>query len=436
MIKYKQDNMKKQKDITTLDEIHKKHMRVFETNRNQIKSKEDKLMKLKEELNEMNNIQKGEVFSVEFLENRSRLEIEISKLIRDIDDTNNNVSELNYYSQIDDILIQYYGDNNSSSDSSSNPDKTSNHSNSECVMIPSNVAMKANKRKSRKKVPTQNTKNIITYFTQRVPSETSSENIGVNNKHNNNNVNPNPKVREQKTVLYSQYNKIINNDNITRRSIATKFCDKCKQERILVQSEGIYVCNTCGEVENVLVESDIPNYKDSVTEKPTFPYKRLNHFLEWLNQFQAKESVDIPEDIYDKIIVEVRRMRIRSYEDLTILEMKTILKKLRLRQYYEHIQHIICKITGHQPPILNRETEDVIKQMFKEIQEPFERHKPKGRTNFLSYSYVLHKFCQILRLYEFVKQFPLLKSREKLRLLDDLWRKICDDLGWEFVPST
>jgi uncharacterized Zn finger protein (UPF0148 family) len=60
-------------------------------------------------------------------------------------------------------------------------------------------------------------------------------------------------------------------------------------ERILVQSEGMFVCPNCGETENAIIESDVPNFKETVSDKPSFPYKRSNHLIEWLNQFQAKE---------------------------------------------------------------------------------------------------------------------------------------------------
>jgi len=118
-----------------------------------------------------------------------------------------------------------------------------------------------------------------------------------------------------------------------------------------------------------------------------------------------------------------------------MIKMKEILKKLKLQEYYEHIIHIITKISGKHPPNLSRETEEEIKQMFKDIQEPFAKYCPKDRTNFLSYSYVLHKFFQLLQMNEFLSYFPLLKSREKLRTQDKIWKLICNDLGWEFIPS-
>jgi len=115
--------------------------------------------------------------------------------------------------------------------------------------------------------------------------------------------------------------------------------------------------------------------------------------------------------------------------------MKKILKRLGLTQYYEHITYIISKLSGVPPPTISRETEEKIRLMFRQIQQPFEKYRPKSRTNFLSYSYVLHKFFQLLELDDFVKYFPLLKSREKLKQQDRIWKRICDDLGWDFISS-
>ena len=84
---------------------------------------------------------------------------------------------------------------------------------------------------------------------------------------------------------------------------------------------------------------------------------------------------------------------------------------------------------------MNRKTEEELRRMFKEIQVPFHKFCPKERKNFLSYSYVLHKFVQLLELDEFIPCFMLLKSREKLHQQDEIWKQICNYLNWEFIPS-
>ena len=64
-----------------------------------------------------------------------------------------------------------------------------------------------------------------------------------------------------------------------------------------------------------------------------------------------------------------------------------------------------------------------------------EKYCPSTRKNFLSYSYVLYKFCQLLDKDEYLKYFTLLKSREKLHLQDQIWKKICEEVNWEFIQS-
>jgi hypothetical protein len=84
---------------------------------------------------------------------------------------------------------------------------------------------------------------------------------------------------------------------------------------------------------------------------------------------------------------------------------------------------------------MSKKIEEKIRNMFKEIQDPFAKYCPKNRKNFLNYNYVLHKFCELLDLDNFKECFPLLKSREKLLEQDKIWEGICHDLGWKFFES-
>nr|QBK88888.1 MAG: late transcription factor 3-like protein [Mimivirus LCMiAC01] len=120
---------------------------------------------------------------------------------------------------------------------------------------------------------------------------------------------------------------------------------------------------------------------------------------------------------------------------MTQTDIKRILKKLGQTKYYEHRAHILSKFNGLPPPTINRETEEKLRDMFKQIQLPFQKHKPSTRKNFLSYSFVLHKFFQLLELDDLVACFQLLKSREKLRQQDAIWKNICKELDWQFIPS-
>ena len=106
-----------------------------------------------------------------------------------------------------------------------------------------------------------------------------------------------------------------------------------------------------------------------------------------------------------------------------------------MNKYYEHIPHVIHKITGNKQLLICQDLESKLIEMFNKIQEPFEKHCPKNRKNFLSYSYVLHKFVELLDMNELKVYFPLLKSREKLYQQDTIWRDICKILEWPYYKS-
>jgi hypothetical protein len=73
--------------------------------------------------------------------------------------------------------------------------------------------------------------------------------------------------------------------------------------------------------------------------------------------------------------------------------------------------------------------------MFQQIQAPFELVKPPERHNFLSYSFVLYKFLELLKHDEYLPHLQLLKSTEKLYQQDRIWKDICKILRWEFIST-
>jgi hypothetical protein len=184
-----------------------------------------------------------------------------------------------------------------------------------------------------------------------------------------------------------------------------------------------------------MIVTEKSSYADPPREVSYFSYKRINHFNEWLAQFQAKEKTELPENIYRDIISEVTKNICRNLDNLNYKEVRSILKRLNYNKYYEHIPHIISVISGKKAPTLDRKTEEVLRSLFKDIQIPFVNNCPPTRKNFLSYSYVLHKFCELLEFDHLLEYFPLLKSREKLHQQDIIWEKICKDLKWQYIPS-
>lgn len=304
------------------------------------------------------------------LEKRADLLNNRSKLEQDIDAINNNTDEINYYDLTGDLLTEYYD--------------MRNHK------------------------PIIEIKNILEY-------------LSPDNK--------NKKISNTKADLFERFCQRvegirINKDDGTNR---IKYCNYCNVEKALDQYDSSYICPECGDSEFVIIDED-------TKIKEYSPYRRINHFKEWLNQLQAKETTEIPDDIYEIIVSELNKYKNNDLSIITRTRMQDILKKLGYNKLYEHIPFIINKLTGIMPPKIDRETEERFIEMFTIIQEPWELYKPPNRKNFLSYPYVLYKFSELLEKDTLLQFFPMLQQ-QKLMEQDVIWSKFCKHLKWEFYPT-
>ena len=213
-------------------------------------------------------------------------------------------------------------------------------------------------------------------------------------------------------------------------------CSHCKGIQEIDTHNNLIVCEDCG----ISIPNDFNNeveWSTCETHEPVqvFTYKRKTHFKEWITQLQAKEYTAIPEELIMSIKMELKKERITDVKYITHDKIRQYVRKLNYNKYFEHIPYIIKILTNGNDFKIDTYLENKLMSMFDEIQEPFERHKPKDRKNFLSYSFVLYKFSALLGRNDLLKFFPLLKSREKLFEQERIFRLICADLGWEYIPS-
>jgi hypothetical protein len=223
----------------------------------------------------------------------------------------------------------------------------------------------------------------------------------------------------------------LNMDNFVYQTDICKICEK--GELIPVEHEGLIVCNACSYNMKYLVDNDKPVYKEPPKEVCFYVYKRINHFREILAQFQAKETTQIPEEVMENIKHQIKKERIKLTQ-ITNKKAKDILKKLGYNKYYEHIPFIKDKL-GIKPPVMTPQLEERLCNMFIEIQGPYAKYCPEDRVNFLNYYYTVYKLCELLDQKTFLPYFPMLKDREKRIEQDMIWKNICKDLEWEFIPT-
>lgn len=358
-----------------------------------------------------------------------------------IKELNNNYDEIEYYKNTSYILFQYY-DTVDKQSHINNALVGSNNIIKSSFDLPIKQSKTVYKSESKKKkaMSSHNTINVLdalNNINNNSVCEDNNTSIANIENNDNNSENANNEVTvEDKSTLVDKYMSIINKKyvrNVEDDNI--EICKECKSQMICLQQDAIMICNTCGYQELLLVEQNRPILKQNTKDTSHFCYKRINHFREWCNQVQGKESTDIPDEVFEKILAEIKKEKIVDLKTITYTKMRDILKRLRINKYYEHINYIINRINGIPTPQFSPELEEKLCSMFRSIQAPFLKHCPKDRKNFLSYSYVLYKFFQILGLDEYLKYFPLLKSREKLYVQDQIWKKICIDLNYEIIPS-
>lgn len=222
--------------------------------------------------------------------------------------------------------------------------------------------------------------------------------------------------------------------DVNKYVYATDVCQQCfKGELIPIEDEGVLICNKCHNSVRYLVENDKPSYKEPPKEVCFYAYKKINHFKEILSQFQGKETTQIPEPVIHDLQLQIKKERI-ELTDLTYYKCKDLLKKLGYNKYYEHINFIKNKL-GIKPVVISQELEEILCNFFMEIQYPYAKHCPDYRVNFLHYYYVLYKLFELLDQTTFLIHIPMLKDREKLIEQDTIWKRICDELNWEFIAT-
>ena len=254
-----------------------------------------------------------------------------------------------------------------------------------------------------------------------------------------------PELKNEKKDLILQYLMTTKDDSFKNFNYESKiryFCKYCNVEMYL--DSGAYICNLCNYIELTLNFAEDISYKERQNCDLKIPYKyeKENYLEEYLKRFEAKENKVIPQFIIDKVVVQLSKEGFKDLSRLNEKDMKKCLKKIGHQEYYENVINIINRINGRPKFELNEATKNTLRTMFKKIQEPFNKHKPPNRKSFFSYPYILYQFFRILGLNEYCEYFPLLKSEDKLRIQDEIFKKVVDELAktdteikWVFFPT-
>jgi hypothetical protein len=145
----------------------------------------------------------------------------------------------------------------------------------------------------------ENYKSVLNFFNNRENKELE-ENNELENQSNVEVSNDNQKndgvytsmkisdfVKKESTFkkkdALDEYLQKIDPKYVSRIKIDTTIfkCPICSTEMTLYPSDGIQICENCGNQQNILIESDKPSFKDPPLEVCYFSYKRINHYNEF-----------------------------------------------------------------------------------------------------------------------------------------------------------
>ena len=337
--RYKPDKIKYLTSINTLDTVHRKYVCEFESRRKKINDLKTEISTIENQLVQLAKpIQSNDQNISNDIKYRSDLKTRLQKIRRDLFDIENNISELEYYSQTNDILLDYYNettpyepfnqsdnvDYSPSSDMDPVDQNIENHFKIvneidgeiqisqpvkdvdgklklEELNLISQLKRKPKKvtRRRVRKTDIVNNKCILDFFSDKpITTATQDTNTMESIEETEEVEEIVGKVTEtvdeikekesieqlvsNKATLFDDYMTLVDKTYTSReKKNVIRTCTKCDVEKTLIQSEGFYVCQKCGEVEHAIIESEIPSHKDSVTEKNKYPYKRLNHLTEY-----------------------------------------------------------------------------------------------------------------------------------------------------------
>ena len=433
MNNFKLSNKKIYKDNrSSIENLHNEKLNSINKKSESLDEKKKQLNFLNQKLkfieNNNNNNNKKKNSNYEFI---SPVDIknDINNLKKEIYDIENNIELIDYLHNAKEFLYNFDNDNEETNIESINKEDIDNEEINIETINKENIDKECIYKHELEKINIDETNNNI-----------ESNNNYQEDKSKRNILNfINKTGKKNKGEEYNRYyNKCfmnIHSDN----SSSNNYCINCKSNNFEIDNKnGIIICTVCGfckkHLENTLNSINFTDCAHIEIDSQPFSYQRKNHFKEWLVQLQGKEVTIIPDSVINLVLLEIKKERITDINEINSERIKKYLKKLKLNKYYEHIPNLISKITNKPPLIITAEFEKILLDLFDKIQAPFIKHCPKTRKNFLSYSYTLHKFCQLLNKNEFLIYFPLLKSREKLFEQEKIWKEICSELNWKFIP--
>lgn len=209
-------------------------------------------------------------------------------------------------------------------------------------------------------------------------------------------------------------------------------CEECNVE-LQREDDFLFVCPTCGFALKhfASVASYQENNRINVAQR--YVYDKRAHFGDSIKKYQAKQNTTISAQVYRDLWDKLASHDI-PIDKFTKTHLYEFLKLTGHSDHYEDMTLIYSEMTGIPAPNISH-LEQKLFSLFDEVDPVYERVKPIGRVNFLNGQFVLFKLLQKLKFPCREDDFYILKTREKMLEHDQIWKKICHELSWTYIPT-
>ncbi len=245
-------------------------------------------------------------------------------------------------------------------------------------------------------------------------------------------------------ILYiNKLIKSIDNINLERKLIKLDFnkCEKCNAVMSVQKNTSELYCNKCGQIKILtgIVFEDSHFYSQEGNRYKHGSYNPIRHCKSWLENIQAKETIEIKPEIINNIKNKIKRDKIINIENVSYNEYRTYLKDLKYTKYNNYIPLIRKQISGVTPFQLSNDEELLIIKYFELCIKTFNDIKTKEKKNIIQYGFLIYKLIELL-IMDIKKKQSLLSSihlQEPSTLFenDKYWKQICKINKFTYYPT-
>ena len=215
-------------------------------------------------------------------------------------------------------------------------------------------------------------------------------------------------------------------------------CEACNMEYVMVESESVLTCPTCGESDKLVsCNSDFIEKRNSQTDNP---YERGPMYRKYIMQFH-KDAPNPPKEVMAVIYKHLSKVHIMLSIKVKPTPIAQILRQEKLQKWVPYAVRI-TKLINQEPIVsLTQELIDRLVFRFNRITQVFAVTKVENRKKIMNFEFLTKQFLQMEGLMKLAEWFQCHKTRDVLKEADTrLFRcsqklENTDDLNWQITRS-